>query len=611
MRPQPWIRVYLPLAAAALGVCGVFFTVAGTAHLTAIAGVLVLAPLGVAWLGGRATQDVDAAPPLVAVAGVRVRIATGFFILGAAKFVAIGFASSGFVPSLHDEWSYLFGAETIAAGRVANATPPDPEFFDAFHILTRPRWVARYPPGHPALLALGALLGVPWLVPVAASAGTIALVYLLGVAAGGERTGRIAGCLALLAPGLDYLASGYLSQSTFLLAMTGCFVCVISAMKRRRVSLAAVGGLCGGLAILTRPYSAAAIGVPLAVWFTIRCTRPARSADRLSGAEGLKTPLSRNFLAGVLPILGAIVLFAAYNHATTGSLWRSAWQEYNRQYEPDNTLGFADAAASPIPDGLRIRKQQKAATIAREKQEFTWREAIRRAALSPRRLAEMAFPALGFYGLLGFLPFAWRTARRDRPQLRGPRLLLAAVVTSHYIAYSFFYSTWQVYGLETLPFVVVLVACGIDGFLLSARDSDRPMLVLVAPFAAGVVLCLTAFVQFPRFIAQRGADTEEHRAFTAAVRPLAEAGPLLVFVRDQSAELQKYDLIANSPDLAARVVVVLDLGERNAEFAGRFPARRPFLYDRSKGTLTPWQVPPPATPAKLRDRRMPLVANSR
>src|SRR5689334_13619441 len=58
-------------------------------------------------------------------------------------------------PSIQDEFSYLLSADTFAHGRLANPTPPYPEFFEGMHVLLTPVYVSKYQPGHGLMLALG------------------------------------------------------------------------------------------------------------------------------------------------------------------------------------------------------------------------------------------------------------------------------------------------------------------------------------------------------------------------------------------------------------------------------------------------------------------------
>ena len=63
-------------------------------------------------------------------------------------------------PVLHDEFAYLFEAETFADGRLTNPPPiGPPESFATFHHLISPVYIGKFPPGQGLALAMGVLLG--------------------------------------------------------------------------------------------------------------------------------------------------------------------------------------------------------------------------------------------------------------------------------------------------------------------------------------------------------------------------------------------------------------------------------------------------------------------
>jgi hypothetical protein len=76
--------------------------------------------------------------------------------------IAIGATVLDRFPNSGDEYVYLYQADTMAAGRLSNPAPAEPDAFRFNYIARRDnRLYGTFPPGWPLALALAACLHVP------------------------------------------------------------------------------------------------------------------------------------------------------------------------------------------------------------------------------------------------------------------------------------------------------------------------------------------------------------------------------------------------------------------------------------------------------------------
>jgi hypothetical protein len=216
-------------------------------------------------------------------------------------------------PKVHDEFSYLLAADTFAHGRLANPPHPLWLFFDTFHVIQHPTYASMYPPAQGMALAVGKLLGQPWIgVLLSVAAMCMAFTWMLQGWVPAEWA-LLGGVLVWARFGVfSYWINSYWGGAV---AATGAAL-VLGAFARLReretIKDSMILGLGAGILAISRPLEGAIFFVPIGAalaWWGFRCKEPHRRGS-----------IQKNVLVPVILILACVGGFVGdYNNRLTGN----------------------------------------------------------------------------------------------------------------------------------------------------------------------------------------------------------------------------------------------------------------------------------------------------
>ncbi len=252
--------------------------------------------------------------------------------------VAMSLLAFDRMPRVPDEVAYLFQARMLAQGDIF---APAPEgalagalAYDWISILGG-KWYSIFPPGWPALLALGIAIGAPFIINPLIAAITILVGYAFLSRWESPRIAALT--ILLLAVSPWYLAMGgsYMSHTLSLLLIVTAWLLMLTEGAKRLPAWFVAGGLLGWL-FLTRPVEGLIIGVLTGFWALSRVDLRAVSGWFAVSIYGL----------GCLAV-GALIF--PYNHALTGdALLTPINQYFDLHWHPGaNRLGFGADVGSP------------------------------------------------------------------------------------------------------------------------------------------------------------------------------------------------------------------------------------------------------------------------
>jgi hypothetical protein len=332
-------------------------------------------------------------------------------VVGALALVA-ALLSAGYVacylrggPRIIDATSYYLEARALSQGKLAFDVPwPTGSFRGRFLVPASSEGhplAVLFPPGYPALLALGFLARAPLAVgPLLAAALVWATYFLARELTGRRDVARLAAALSVVCAALRYHTADTMSHG-----LAALLVCVGFIGARRGGLALGLSGLALGWLFATRPLTAFAT---LPLCFAIALRHRARALF-------------------ILPALvPGVALLVAHQHAATGSFWESSQLRYYSLADgPPGCfrLGFGEGIGCLFEHGDFVRKNLASG-----------RGPLEALLVTARRLRVHAIDVANFELLALLVPIA---ALRLRRQPGVPALGLG--VLSVVLAYALFY----------------------------------------------------------------------------------------------------------------------------------------------------------------------------
>ncbi|MBW2466621.1 MAG: hypothetical protein JRF02_04915 [Deltaproteobacteria bacterium] len=232
------------------------------------------------------------------------------------------------VPHIPDETAYLYQARYFAEGMLTMPAPRVPEAFNIELMdINNEKWYSAQLPGWPAILSLGVLLGVPWLVNPILAGINILLAYLFLQGIYNRYTARIALILLCVSPWYVFMAMNFMTHTLTLTYTLAAANLVIAARKTGNAAWGWISGFFIGMLSLIRPLEALVIAGLIGLW------------SIGIGGSRLKFSALCGIVLGTI-LVGMIGLY--YNFLMTGDPLSFPFTAYTDKYywAGSNNLGF-------------------------------------------------------------------------------------------------------------------------------------------------------------------------------------------------------------------------------------------------------------------------------
>jgi 4-amino-4-deoxy-L-arabinose transferase and related glycosyltransferases of PMT family len=515
--------------------------------------------------------------------------------IAAGAIFALGFFASqyagsplqGMPPAYHDEYSYLFQAQTHLHGRWwFPSHPQHPEWFDQMHVLNLGKFASRYFPGNGFWMVPFVWLGDPWLGHHLAQGLCAMLMYWIGRELSTNGVGLFAGILFSLSPGLllfSNLLLAHLPTLVGLLTFCWAFLSWLRTGQQWRVALAGTGL---AFAMICRPMTAAGFALPFGVifgaWWLLGRNVLHLQASTFPQADWTKRTAAAGMM--VLPLTAGLVLLMIQNHAITGSVWKSPYQLYTDIHTPRHRYGFNNVIIGEQNLGPQVLENYD-----RWAENLTPTLAVKNVGtrLENSLRWTLGIVPLMLAGIVGLL-----TLRRGDHRWG---LVWGAIISLHLAHIPYWFSGimgWH-YVFESAPMWLLIFAESSRRLMATWRAEllKGPRWWWGSVIAVALAVNLVTVVpvwpgRVQQGLAELAFARQRYHQFRVQVDELRGDKPALVLVIPDETD-RHMDYVTNLPTLDGPVLVAR-IRDRQLlrEAAAEYPDRVPVVFDQAARTMT-------------------------
>lgn len=170
-------------------------------------------------------------------------------------------------PHIPDEVVYLIQAKFLANGVISMPAPPEESAFQIYLMqVDGPLWYPTPPFGWPALLSIGTLIGLPWMVNPILAGLCILLTYLIIGELYSKQVARLTILLLCLSPWFIFMGMNFMTHMFTLFCALFAVFGILRSRMSGKVIWAIASGISLGIMSLIRPMEGLMMAALVGLW---------------------------------------------------------------------------------------------------------------------------------------------------------------------------------------------------------------------------------------------------------------------------------------------------------------------------------------------------------